>query len=164
MIIISKVKCPICGLSFDNTKEQYVHIGNRYYHLNCCTEEEIYKDKIFQYIKKLWGEYTYSKINNQIENFCRIHKYKIKDIYNDLVYFFEVEKGNPMAYPNTIGIVPFIHDKAQKYYNNLSKKEMDKKLLAEQLKKQVHTEIEIITITNIKQEKKKRLFEIEEGE
>lgn len=163
MIIISKVKCPTCGLSFENTKIPCIHIGNRYYHLDCCTEEEVYRDKIFQYVKNLWGDYTYSKINNQINSFCRNHKWRTRDIYNDLVYFFEVEKGDPMAYPNTIGIVPFIHEKSQKYYSNLMRKEADKKILAEQLEKQVQKKSETITVITKKQEKEKRLFEIEEG-
>ena len=160
---MATVKCPACGIAFDRDKQPCVHLGNRYYHLDCCTEDEVYRDKIFTYLKELWGDYTYTKINNQINSYWAKNKYRPKQIYYDLKYFFEVEKGDPKAYPNTIGIVPFIHDRAQEHYANLEKKAVKKQIISEQLIKESQKAEETIPVQVVKQTRKKMTFEIEEG-
>ena len=63
------VKCPICGQSFDNKKVECLHLGTRYYHLSCCSEDLIYTEKIFEYTKSLWGAVSRPKIRKQIYSF-----------------------------------------------------------------------------------------------
>ena len=66
---MSIVKCPKCGQSFDKEKVECLHLGTRYYHLSCCSEDFIYTEKIFEYTKSLWGAVSRPKITKQIEAF-----------------------------------------------------------------------------------------------
>jgi len=158
-----KVKCPICKETFDKDEKGTIHIGNRYYHKSCTTEDDIYKDKIFKFLKEVWGEYTYVKINNQIKSHCLTLKCRVKNIYEDLMYFYEIKKNDFQTYKNTIGIVPFIHEEAQKHYRSLLRKETEKIRIAEQLERQINKKTEIIQVSTKAIERKKKFFEIEEG-
>ena len=89
---MSIVKCPKCGQSFDKEKVECLHLGTRYYHLSCCSEDFIYAEKIFEYTKSLWGAVSKPKITKQIEAFKKEHGYTVKQIYDDLVYFFDIKK------------------------------------------------------------------------
>ena len=157
---MSMVKCPKCGQSFDKEKVECLHFGTRYYHLSCCSEEFIYTEKIFEYTKGLWGAVSKVKIAKQIETFKKEYSYTVKQIYDDLFYFFEIKKGNTTSYQNTIGIVPFIHNEAQRYYLMIKMKENHKENITTQLL-EVNTS-EASTVYYSKQPQKKRLqFQIE---
>ena len=159
---MSIVKCPKCGQSFDKEKVECLHLGTRYYHLSCCSEDFIYAEKIFEYTKSLWGAVSKPKITKQIEAFKKEHGYTVKQIYDDLVYFFDIKKGNTTSYQNTIGIVPFIHNEAQRYYLMIKIKENQKENTAQLL--EVNTS-EVNTVYYNKQPQKKRLqFQIETEE
>lgn len=159
---MSIVKCPKCGQSFDKEKVECLHLGTRYYHLSCCSEDFIYTEKIFEYTKSLWGAVSRPKITKQIESFKKEHAYTVKQIYDDLVYFFDIKKGNTTSYQNTIGIVPFIHNEAQRYYLMIKLKESQKENIVQLL--EVNTS-EISVVYFSKQPQKKRLqFQIETEE
>ena len=159
---MSMVKSPKCGQSFDKEKVECLHFGTRYYHLSCCSEDFIYTEKIFDYTKSLWGAVSKPKITKQIESFKKEYNYTIKQIYEDLVYFFDIKKGNTTSYQNTIGIVPFIHNEAQRYYLMIKIKESQKENITQIL--EVNTS-EVKTVYFSKQPQKKRLqFEIETEE
>lgn len=156
---MSMVKCPVCGLSFDNKKVKNLHLGNRYYHLSCCTDELVYTEKILALVREKWGVVSRPKIIEQIRKFKKEYLYTERQIYDDLYYFFEIKKSDTGAYKNTIGIVPFIHSEAQRYYLTLKIQE-DKKENVTQMLKENNSEIE--TVYFHKQPSKKRLqFQIE---
>ena len=159
---MANVKCPICGEIFNRDKIENVHLGNRYFHKDCLSEDDIYRDKIFQFLKSVWGQYTYIKINNQIKNYCLTLKCRVKNIYEDMMYFFDVKKNDFQTYKNTLGIIPFIHEEAQKYYANITRKEIEKEKIALQLEEQINKDFEIIHISKELKQRKKRIFEIEE--
>ena len=159
---MSIVKCPKCGQSFDKEKVECLHFGTRYYHLSCCSEDFIFTERIFEYTKTLWGMVSRPKITKQIDSFKKEHGYTAKQIYDDLVYFFDIKKGNTTSYQNTIGIVPFIHNEAQRYYLMIKIKENQKENTAQLL--EVNTS-EVNTVYYNKQPQKKRLqFQIETEE
>lgn len=111
----------------------------------------------------LWGDkYVYFKINAQITSFISSGKFTAEGIYKSLVYFFEVEKGDPSLYPNTIGIVPHVYDKAKNYHNMLAYKEKQKAVIATQLEEQTSQAPEVKVITVKSPRRQKRLFDIEE--
>lgn len=160
---MANVKCPICGKFFDKTKVEYVYINSRYYHRKCCSDDFIYQEKMFDYLKKLWGICSKVKITRQVQSMVKEYGYTVKEIYDDLQYFFDVKGNDTTSYKNTINIVPYIHDEAQKYYRLLEYKENKKEYLAQKLE-QVTIEDKIVYVS--KQPKRKEiLFELEvEGE
>lgn len=156
---MSIVKCPICGQSFDREKVECLHFGTRYYHLSCCSEDFIYTEKIFEFTKSLWDVISKPKITKQIITFKKDYGYTTQQIYEDLIYFFNIKKSDTTSYRNTIGIVPFIHTESQQYYSRLKKKKDQKEKLEEQLKTEI---FEPDVVYFIKQPKKNRLqFQIE---
>lgn len=130
---MSYVKCPVCNETFNRDKEENIYIGRRYYHTKCCTEDQIYKVKIFLFLDKIWGTYTRTKIESQIAEFNRQNHISTKQVYEDLVYFFEILKNDTTKYPNTIKIIPFIHNDAQAYYYHANKEEERKETVNEAL-------------------------------
>lgn len=160
---MAAVKCPICGQTFSREKVEYVHLGNRYYHLSCCSNEFLYTEKIINFTKQLWGTVSRPKIVKQINNFVKNNNYTYKEIYNDLLYFFDVKKSDTTSYQGTIGIVPFIHSEAQRYYSQLAKKEQTKEKIIQQLSINEDTERVLYVAKQPNREKKKFELEIEEG-
>lgn len=69
------------------------------------------------YIKKLFGETTINpRTRKFINQYINEYKYTYSGILKSLVYFFEVQ-GNSIEKANgSIGIVPYIYDKAFQYY------------------------------------------------
>jgi hypothetical protein len=157
---MNTVKCPVCGLYFDKTTTKHIHMGNRYYHLCCCGEDQIYKHKIFKLLEELWGKYTYLKINNQIIKFNKEFNYSIKEIYEDLYFFFVIEKSDSGRYTDTIGIVPYIHTRARKYFLEIEKKEVKKENITKKLN-QIESNEERVVLIKPQNNKKKQLFDLE---
>lgn len=156
---IGRVKCPICGTFFNREKIECVYINSRYYHLSCCSEDFIYTEKIFDFLKEIWGSCIKKKISKQIENIVKDNNYTIKQIYNDLVYFYEIKNSDRTTYKNTINIVPYIHDDAQKYYRLLQYRENKKEQVTKQLEES--TPQEKIVMVGVQPKRKKIFFELE---
>lgn len=124
---MSKVKCLYCEEMFNKDKEPFEKIGRRYAHKDCYlkyhTEDEDYKEKIYSYIKELYGkDYNYSVIERQRKQFIKDDNLTNKDIYLALKYHYEVQKGNVSRSKGRIGIVPYVVDEARKYYNDLERR------------------------------------------
>lgn len=118
------VKCPICNESFDRGLEEFVLIGRRYAHKKCFekqeslkTQEEKDKEKLEQYILKLFNETKISaRVRRQIAKFKEEEGYSYSGMLKALVYFYEI-KRNPIEKSNGgIGIVPYIYKDAYNYY------------------------------------------------
>lgn len=156
---MANVKCPICGKTFDRSKVEYVHLNGRYYHRTCCSDDFIYQEKMYDYLKKIWGICSKPKILKQVQNIQKEYGYTIKEIYGDLKYFYDVKNNDTTTYKNTINIVPYVHDEAQKYYRLLEYKETKKENLAQKLE-QVAIEDRVVYVS--KQPKRKKImFELE---
>ena len=156
-----RVKCPVCLQHFKTEEVAYEFIKNRYYHSSCCSEEFLYTEKTFILLKKAWNvdKVNRSKITKQIDQFKIEHRYTMKEIYEDLFYFFEIKKSDNGKYQNTIGIVPFIHKEARAYYLKTIESNEKKEIVLKQLEEYSPQE-RVIYIR--KQERKKLSFELEE--
>lgn len=131
---MGRVKCPICGQTFNRDKEPNVYYKKRYYHPQCYnTIEKDEKDRndLINYICKI---YNYKGpgpvINKQIKTFHDELGYTYSGILKCLVYFYEVKKNDPKK-ATGIGIVPYIWKDAENYYYNLyliQKKNAEKKI------------------------------------
>lgn len=154
-----KVKCPTCNEVFDRDKVECIKIGNRYYHPKCVQDKDEYIVKIFDYAKKLWGEQLqFVKLKNQLNSYIK-GGLTAQEIYESLVYFFDVKKNDANARGQTFGIVPYVVDEAKQYFKQQNRLETVKNKITEQLKNQ---NTQPRTQVYIKKEKRKRkTFELE---
>ena len=69
------------------------------------------------YIKKLFNETTINpRTRKLIQQYTTEYKYTYSGILKSLIYFYEVQ-GNSIEKSNgSIGIVPYVYDKAFQYY------------------------------------------------
>lgn len=155
---MSYVKCPTCGQTFNRDKEENIMIGRRYYHVRCCTEDIIYREKIYIFLESVWGSCLRNKINAQINEFNQTDKITTKQVYDDLYYFYEILKSDSSKYQNTIKIVPFIHKDAQTYYYRLEKEEARKETVDKKLEDVNLMQIKIIHGTKMPKKQKEILY------
>lgn len=158
---MSRAKCPICLEYFKTEEVAHEHFKGRYYHSSCCSEEFLYTEKTFVLLKQSWNvdKINRNKIQKQIDQFKIEYQYTVKEIYEDLFYFFEIKKSDSGKYQNTIGIVPFIHKEARAYYSKIVEGNEKKEIVLKQLEEYSPQE----RVVYIRKQKQKRLsFELEE--
>lgn len=115
------------------------------------------------YIIKLFNvDYVPPRIQRQIKQYHEEYHYTYSGILKTLVYFFEVQNGSTEQYGNTIGIVPYVYDKARQYfYTVYMAQHLNKNLTKEQTK----TKVVEYTIPAPKHRHKKiKLFTFEEDD
>lgn len=119
---MAKVKCLICGNSFNREKEPNVKIGNRYVHEKClCETEEGHLLRLESYIKGIMSlEKISPLIKRQIQRFHDENGYSYNGILLTLKYFYEIKNGDPHR-AKGIGIVEYVYDEAKKYYEQVQK-------------------------------------------
>lgn len=82
------------------------------------TEEE-YQDKkrLCDYIRKETGCDVPIKVYKLMDDYIKKYKLTHKQMLQDLRYYFEI-MNHPIE-GDLIGIIPYIHDEAQKYYSEI---------------------------------------------
>jgi len=130
--IAQKVKCPYCGQQ--DTKDNLVQVGRRYWHQECIEQNEadkseedliIERDKrerkqLIQYICELYQTKNPNpRIMKQIKQFHEENEYRYFAIQLALEYFYII-KDNPIKTTATIGIVPYVMEDAQNYYRRIA--------------------------------------------
>lgn len=150
------VKCSYCGNGVLKTDAK--RHKNKNYHAECL-EIQLEKEDLTEYICKLFslkapGPRIYTQIKTFFEKYSN---YTYKGIKQALVYFYEVQK-KPIDKANQgIGIVPYVYDSAQEYYNNIS---LRQERVATALSNSLSVESKEIIVK--KQEKKqKNLYDME---
>lgn len=122
------VKCYYCGKQFDTNEKEYIKVNSRRYAHKKCSEEkeqtlsQEQKDKIEleEYILKLFKvDFIPPRIQLQIKKYIEENKYTYSGMRKALIYFFEIKGNSIDKANNSIGIVPYIYDKAKKYYFEL---------------------------------------------
>ena len=125
------VKCPVCGEKFSKDKEEYVHVGKRYYHKKCydslSKEKENSsmneRDKLHEVICNLFRiDYPTPRILKQINTFYN-QGYSYKGMWMTLEYFFSVRDNLISKARGGIGIIPFVYIEASDYYKKIKTSE-----------------------------------------
>ena len=149
------VKCSLCGNGVLKTEaERY---KNKNYHADCL-EIQLSKEELTDYICRLFSlKAPGPRIYTQIKTFLdKYPHYTYKGIKQALVYFYEVQK-KPIDKANQgIGIVPYVYDSAQEYFNNIS---LRQERVANALSNSLNVQTQNIIVK--KQEKKKELYDLE---
>lgn len=150
------VKCSYCGTGVLKADAQ--RHKNKNYHADCL-EIQLSKEELTDYICRLFSlKAPGPRIYTQIKTFLdKYPYYTYKGIKQALVYFYEVQK-KPIDKANQgIGIVPYVYDSAQEYYNSIA---MRQERVATALSSSLSIESQEIIVK--KQEKKKKtLYDIE---
>ena len=127
-----KVKCAICGVTFDRDVVQAVkHNGNRFSHYTCEPDKELVPlpekskedldlQELKNYINNLYGKKcNWALINKQIKDYHSNNNYTYKGMMNTLYWFYEVKHNSPADSNGGIGIIPFTYDNAKEYFHSL---------------------------------------------
>lgn len=114
------VKCAYCGGSLDRDKG--VRYKDKNYHNKCCQSVKE-RERVTQYICYLFelkapGPRNYALLKKYIDE-----GYTYKGIFYSLKYFFEVQKNDKSKSKESIGIVPYVYEEAQRYFNELENKQ-----------------------------------------
>lgn len=121
------MKCLFCNKEFDINSEEFEKIGRRYAHKICAINEEKNENSEYKQKKRLENficelfkvDYVPPNIQKQIKDF-RSLGYTYEGIYYSLFYFHKTKK-NPVK-RKSIGIVSFIYEEANTYYEQIKKR------------------------------------------
>lgn len=111
------VTCGLCSQKFNRAAEGSEFIKGKWYHRNCA---RVKKDKINldEYICKLFQLKAVGPVNNRmIKEFVEKRGYNYQGIYRALQYYYEIRKHPTDKAEERIGIVPFVYNDAEEYYN-----------------------------------------------
>lgn len=123
------VICPYCKLKFDADKEPYVKPNSQRYAHKICYEnflnkqqaEETDRDKLINYIRKLFGTQVINpKIWKQLKQYTEEYGFSYSDILNALIYAFEIKHNDISKAQGGIGLVPYVIQDSRKYFNDIS--------------------------------------------
>jgi len=119
--VMGMVTCGGCGIKFDRVSQQGEYIKNKWYHPGCARIKHD-RIKLDDYIKKLFNLKALGPMNNVL-----IKKYKeefgftYQGMLNSLKYFYEVRKHNIDNSEERVGIIPYVYNEAQEYYQTIEK-------------------------------------------
>ena len=152
-------QCIYCKQKFDITKEGYeMPRPHKYAHIKCYKEnytpDEEYITKIYSLLKEEIGmTYDYQTCERQRIHFVTKMGYTNEGIYNALKYHYLVKKGSIEKSGNRIGIVSYVYNEAQEYYQNLKKRQLQTN---QGLKTQLTQDVKTVKIdTNPYKDKRK---------
>jgi SPBc2 prophage-derived uncharacterized protein yorH len=152
------VKCAGCGLQVD--KNEAIRYKDKNFHKKCY-EIQKDKDEIFKYVCELFGlkkpgPVIYSQLKRFMEKYPH---YTYKGILNSLVYFYDVKHSSKKKSNEAIGIVPYVYDEAQEYFNTVEKKKI---AIANKIEKQLEVKPEIKIIKKDNEVKKMKIYNLED--
>ena len=147
------VKCKYCGLQFDANIEPYVMVSaRRYAHKACAekhaaeqTQEERDEEQFYQYTKKIFGEdYNYITTRKLAKQYIKENGYSYSGMLKSLIWFYEIQNNSVDKANGSIGIIPYIYNKARDYYYSLylAKLANEEKDIAKYIPKEKLIEIE----------------------
>ena len=121
------VKCRICGESFDTNDVEFVRHGNWYAHKKCYdereaakTEEEKDLDDLMEYCAKLYGKlFNYNQTLRLAKSYHDKNGFSFSGIKRTMEYVYEVKKEPIEKGNGSIGIVPYMYDKAYNYWYSI---------------------------------------------
>lgn len=120
--------CYYCNKKFDRSKEACVKVNSRRYaHAECANnlsaqqkQDQADKEALENYIiTKFQMPYIDGRNQQLIKKFLTEYKYTYGGILRALMYWFDVKHNSIEKSNGGIGIVPYIYEESQKYYQLL---------------------------------------------
>lgn len=171
------VKCNYCDELFDRDEVEWVQLSNkRYAHKTCDDkyqkqlqekeDKKKYKALIHQKMKDVCGNtYIKTKVEKQIKAYVE-NGISEREIYNTLIYWYDVKQNSPADANGGIGIVPYVHVEATKYmkteyrrkhmYDNLDKNAVQKEITNRDKPRKIE-----MTVPQVQPPKRKYQFNLE---
>lgn len=148
--------CPVCHSPLPKGDEGCLY-KKRHYH-KTCYEQIITKDELHEYICRLFNIKAPGPRNfAMISKYMNEKGYTYKGILNALKFFYDIQKHSTEKANNSIGIVPYVYDDAQQYFENLENKQEQ---VANEIKTVIQQETQVVKIA-YKKEKKRTDFMID---
>ena len=150
------VKCSFCGNGV--LKVEAERYKNKNYHAECA-ELQKQREELTEYICRLFslkapGPRIYTQIKSFLEKYPH---YTYKGIKQALEFFYEVQK-KPIEKANQgIGIVPYVYDSAQEYFNGIT---MRQERVATEISSALSTVAQEVKVKK-PEKKKKSLYDME---
>lgn len=122
------VTCRFCKIKFDANAEEYeLPSKNMYYHKACwrqkqaaLSQEERDEEAFYQYVKQLFHEdYNYITTKKLANQYIKENGYTYSGMLKSLKWFYEVQHNTIDKANGSIGIIPYIYNKAKDYYYSL---------------------------------------------
>lgn len=147
------VKCKFCGLYFDANAEPFVMASaRRYAHKSCYekheaekTQEERDEEDFYKYAQKIFGDdYNFLMTQKLAKQYIKENKYTYSGMLKSLIWFYEVQHNTTDKANGSIGIIPYIYNKARDYYYSLylAKLANEEKDVSKYIPKETTIEIE----------------------
>ena len=122
------VKCRICGERFDADTEPVEKHGKTWYaHKKCYDEREAAKtqeekdlDHLMQYCATLYGRlFNYNQTLRLAKSYHEKNGFSFSGIERTMKYVYEIKKEPIEKGNGSIGIVPYMYDKAYNYWYSI---------------------------------------------
>lgn len=122
------VKCRICGERFDADIEPVEKHGKTWYaHKKCYDEREAAKtqeekdlDHLMQYCAELYGRlFNYNQTLRLAKSYHEKNGFSFSGIERTMKYVYEIKKEPIEKGNGSIGIVPYMYDKAYNYWYSI---------------------------------------------
>ena len=136
------VTCPFCKVKFNKLTTDHVQVASRRYAHTECYRKSLEQSKenakdylsLEIYIKKLFQIETLTPlISKQIKDFKEKNGYSYKDMTKSLMYFYSVQGNTTDKSNGGIGIIPFVHDRAISYFDEIDRIRQANKDISEPL-------------------------------
>ena len=129
------VKCKFCGETFDRNDPniKFIKIKNRYAHQSCYDKQDKAKleedeawSNIIEYLTQLLGDdFEFVKTDKMLQNYKTKYNFTYTGMYKALKWYYEIDNGSKENANGGIGIMPYIYEKAYKYYYDLYLKQQN---------------------------------------
>lgn len=121
------VKCRICGERFDADVEPIEKHGNWYAHKKCYDEREAAKtqeekdlDHLMEYCAQLYGKlFNYNQTLRLAKSYHEKNNLSFSGMERTMKYVYEIKKEPIEKGNGSIGIVPYMYDKAYNYWYSI---------------------------------------------
>lgn len=114
------VTCGGCGIKFNRNTEDAEFIKSKWYHKGCAAIKHEKMD-LDGYICKLFSLKTPGPINNVlIKKYRDEFGYSYDGMQKALKYFYEVKRHSPNNSEERIGIIPYVYQDSQDYFQYLT--------------------------------------------
>lgn len=167
---MSRVKCPWCEEWFKTNEVEYNYDTKlkRYFHSHCYKkyERELeHKEELKEYILNMFDYKGLGpKINSQIKKYRTEMNFTYEGILKSLKYFYDV-KGNSTEKANGgIGIVPYVYQEANNYYDKkeLRNKSIENRINQFKITEENKKKIVVKKSNLINNKKEKKTIDIED--
>lgn len=151
------VKCAFCEELVDkDIAERY---KNKNFHKECCKNFKE-REELAEYICKLFhlkkaGPRNYTLI----KRFQQENGYTFAGMQNALKYFYEVKNNSVEKAKASVGIIPYVYEEAQRYYNKVNNKT---KAFAQAITAAKKQEVKLVSINHSRPKRQKKLYNLED--